>query len=311
MLREHFAPEQLRTALSGKPVASLTLHASSLVEESTYGELLSALAESAPQLTALHGLPVKELQGIPQPGLAGSSRLRTLTLRQTPALPEIEQPLYADVLPAGLTELRLEASNPLSIEWPPAEPPHLVGFSALHSLRRLALAGYETASLNTGELEDGRRGDWQLPHDLQVPSVACAPPLSWSLANPGVACVAAVSELLMPCQCRSIMPGFDMVSCSDPHSSLRPRVNFRISLGMSQVVRLEDEHAQLSFFFVQRMIHDEERVDGRLPTSEGLLRCHTRGQRGHRHFGADICSAQPRCDYGSSTRVASSPAVTA
>ncbi len=252
VLREHLAPEQLRAALLGKPVASMTLHDSHLVHDATYGELLSALADAAPQLTALHRLPVKELQDIPPPGLAGSSRLRTLTLRQTPALPEIGRPLYADVLPAGLTELRLEASNPLSIEWPPAEPPHLVGFSALHSLRHKTLAGYEAASLDTGEPVDGQQGDQQLPHGLQVPSVVCPPSLSRSLASIGAADV-------MPCRVCDALP---FSTSSAFHKCPRFKAYYE-ALAMSHVVRLEDDHAQLSFFSVQGVIHDEERVDGR------------------------------------------------
>ncbi len=53
VLRQHLVPEQLQTALSGKTVASLTLDDSQLLQELTHGQLVSALVDCAPQLTAL------------------------------------------------------------------------------------------------------------------------------------------------------------------------------------------------------------------------------------------------------------------
>ncbi len=76
------APERLRAALSGKPITSVTLNHRVLeyqycrYQNLPFRQLVPALAASAPQLTALHGLLLMQLQDSQRPGLAALSPLR-------------------------------------------------------------------------------------------------------------------------------------------------------------------------------------------------------------------------------------------
>ena len=87
--------------------ANVTLHDSLVLQEPTRGELVSARAGSTTTLAALHGLPLEELHDSPEPGLAGFTWLRAVTLHQTPIALGFPEPLDAALLPPGLRDLRL------------------------------------------------------------------------------------------------------------------------------------------------------------------------------------------------------------
>ncbi len=181
-LGAEIAPEQLQAVLRGKPITSVTLHDSDVeYEVLLYHDLpleqrVPALAASAPQLTAIPGLFLKELQDSPQPGLAGLSQLRALTLQQTPG---DQQDLYGTALPSGLEALRLQAAAPYYCS---SCPPTLIGFGRLHHLRRLTIAGYGLGALYTDEAVDGVLRIADLPPCLEV-RAAFAFPLLRTLAS--------------------------------------------------------------------------------------------------------------------------------
>ena len=137
--RAELTPQQLRTALSSIPLASLKLHDSvALLPPETLSPIVSAIARSASTLVALHGLPRTRIQRGAAIGLAAFTRLRSLTLRQTTNQPAR---LQAAHLPPSLQELTL------SMDVPRFEAalftcclPKLVAVDGLHSLRRITLA---------------------------------------------------------------------------------------------------------------------------------------------------------------------------
>ena len=134
VMAEQLQADVLQASLWGLHIVDLTLDDSLLNEEQLSGKLVWALAGLAPTLTALHGLPLGELEVSQPMGLAAFARLRTLTLRQ---LPDQREVVCATLLPLSLVELRLEISYPCETE---PELPLLSSFGRLHRLRRLIFA---------------------------------------------------------------------------------------------------------------------------------------------------------------------------
>ena len=162
--RSHLTPERLRAALSSVSVASMTLHNSPMQPPRVPPGLVSALAGSAPTLTALHGLPTAELQSESQLPLAAFPRLRALTLRQTRNSPGV---LPATLLPPSLKEFALTYSDAPN-DGDHNRPMRLVGFDALSQLRRITLAGHTFWPLGTWFYEGDPPQRLRLPASLQA-----------------------------------------------------------------------------------------------------------------------------------------------
>ena len=133
----HITPERLLVALAGKHVASVRVPDCLVLQPGPRLSLVSALADSAPTLTALYGLPLGELQESPGQGLAGFTRLRSLMLRR-PDLPCVPPPaLSATLLPASLQELTVRAADPEETS-DYGVMPALVAFERLCHLHRIS-----------------------------------------------------------------------------------------------------------------------------------------------------------------------------
>jgi len=151
------APERLQAALAalaGAPLVGVTLPESvSELPAVALSGILSALAGSAPTLTALHGVPILDLPVGPTAGLGRLTQLRVLTLRQT--ADSRQEGLLDSQLPASVQELTL-VGVPLDEGDPPAYLLPLMDFHRLHNLRRLTLADQQSWKLlvvDNGELE--------------------------------------------------------------------------------------------------------------------------------------------------------------
>ena len=129
--------EWVRTALQKVPFACVRLPYSFLDHPGPLG-LVSALAGSVSTLTELRGLPAAELEDSQERGLAAFTRLRALTVRQTPESPVA---LSATLLPACLVELEIEAADPLETGSLIAPPP-LGAFRKLDRLRRMVYTDF-------------------------------------------------------------------------------------------------------------------------------------------------------------------------
>lgn len=170
VFKSQLAPQLVRAALSSLPAASARLHSSLLMLPPGWPLMLvAALAGSASTLTALHGLPLIELAACSELGLAPFTRLRALTLCQTGSSPDV---LFGTVLPASLEEVTLEFFDPRDPHANNSVIPQFLGFSRLHSLRRIVLAGHTSWALGSwdGEREFGSR--LQLPPSFEVRSSA-------------------------------------------------------------------------------------------------------------------------------------------
>ncbi len=167
------APERLQAALAAlasAPLVGATLPdgVSELPAVSLSG-ILSALARSAPNLAALHGVPILERPDGPMAGLGALTQLRALTLRQT--ADSRHEELLASQLPASVQELIL-VGVPFDEEDPPngtAFSPALINFHRLHNLQRLTFADQQSWHLHVVDVEAvGEVDPVHLPPGLQV-----------------------------------------------------------------------------------------------------------------------------------------------
>ena len=151
-------PAQLQAALSSASFIGVRLQHDPLVQPPPElpSLIVAALAGSASELIALHGLPMlAPQQGQPEVTLAAFTRLRALTLRQATDSPGLW--LRAAALPASLEDLKLfqDPDNQLN---PFRKTPLLSGFDKLRSLQRMTVVNYHDCFLATAE--DGE--DWKL-----------------------------------------------------------------------------------------------------------------------------------------------------
>jgi len=142
---ERLTAGHIRTALSSVPAAaSVSLPDSVLMQTAPPSTLAAALAGSAATLTALHGLPLTELQSCMRFGQA-FTRLRALTLRhnQLTSYLVVEDRLVLDaqLLPSSLEDLTLAHSTVMDRSSLTSLPPVLSGLSRLQHLRRITFAG--------------------------------------------------------------------------------------------------------------------------------------------------------------------------
>ncbi len=136
-----------------------------------FRSLVRALAGSAPTLTALHGLPLVELQDSVPPGLAAFTQLRALSPVPDGGLPASP---VSNTAAGGLEELTLAFTYLPAEGFCSREPPLLMGFAAgLQHLRSITLAEYYSWPL--GSSRDAAEDEpvrLQLPLRLEV-GTAC------------------------------------------------------------------------------------------------------------------------------------------
>ena len=160
-------PEQLRATLTSSSFLAVRLEQDSeaAVPPELPSLIVAALAGSAPELAALHGLPLLAPQGHPEVTLAAFTRLRALTLRQTT---DSLGRLRAADLPASLVELTLFQDLLDRDDVDQLNPPLFVAFDELRSLRRITLDQYEAWHLSSTEGEQHSKGPVLLPPSFRV-----------------------------------------------------------------------------------------------------------------------------------------------
>ncbi len=135
-----FVADQLLAALSDCCIASVQLPDSLLREHlEPPSPIVPVLECIAPTLTALHGLPLFDLENSAQPRLAAFPCLRALSLCHWR---DRRGTLQAAHLPSSLEELAVEERCRSQRDTPAMLLPPVVAFDRLHKLRRITFAGY-------------------------------------------------------------------------------------------------------------------------------------------------------------------------
>ncbi len=153
---QQLTPAQLQAALSSACFIGVRLQHDPLVQPppDLPSLIVAALAGSASELIALHGLPLlAPQQGHPAVTLAAFTRLRALTLRQATDAPGFS--LRATDLPASLEDLTVFQDPDEHLSAFTTEPPLLNGFDNLRNLQRITLDHcpfYNLATARDGDL---------------------------------------------------------------------------------------------------------------------------------------------------------------